>query len=291
MLKLQTHIFMVLLVGCGTQLSCSLSAYAGELGEIRSSVEGSDSSRSDEDEDPPRRKRRRRRSHHHHDDDDSSDFFTELIGPPVFFAVSAPWWGPAAFVGDSYDRQAALPSYPYQNKHVGYLNFVDDYPHEDPFGFRLTSEYGSNFSGLQRYGGRLQLESAGRFGFDTEWNHWREDLPVGTDTLWLGDANLTFRFAQSERAQFYTGLGMNWMASGGGEMGFNFTYGFDWFPTEPFVIRSVLDMGTLGDADLYHNKTTIGLNYRNLEIFTGYDIIHIGDSTLQGVVGGLVLWF
>lgn len=264
-------------------------ASAGDLGNVCDAAKGD----SDSGESGHKKKRRRRSHDHDHcDNDENSSFFAELLGPPILFTVSAPWWLPAAAVGDDYSMVPEFPHYPYEDGTDGFLVFN---PEQDlvyqGLGGRLTTEYGNDFSGLQRIGGRLQLDTQSRWGLDTEWNHWWEDVSGGRDELWTGDANLIFRFAQSEKIQFYTGLGLNWMGGGSSDVGFNFTYGFDWFPTDPFVIRSVLDAGTIGDADLYHSKTTVGLVYHHLEVFTGYDILHIGDTNLQGLVAGFTLWW
>ncbi|MDA7503538.1 hypothetical protein OAF98_02855 [Planctomicrobium sp.] len=280
------------LIACFMLSPLHTRLFAGDLGDVRESAKGSSSS-DDNESNNKKKKKRRRSSHNHYDDcDDDSSFFSDLLGPPILFTVTAPWWGPAAMVGDDYSSVPEFPHYPYQDGVDGYLIFSpEELATYNGIGARFTAEYGNDFSGLERIGGRVQLDTQSRFGIDTEWNHWREEISGGTDELWTGDANLIFRFAQSEKIQFYTGLGLNWMGGGQSDVGFNFTYGFDWFPTDPFVIRSVLDAGTIGDADLYHSKTTIGLVYNYLELYTGYDILHIGDSNLQGLVAGFTLWW
>lgn len=249
----------------------------------------------DSTKDSNKGKRRSSRSHHHCDDDDpsfSEYLIGEIFGPPIVFTLTAPWWGPVAMVGDDYSVPAEFPHYPYSGENAGYLTFSSDADGQlSGWGMKLSSEYGNDFSGLERIGGRLQLDTQSRLGIDTEWNYWEEELSRGKDTLWTGDVNLIYRFAQSERAQFYTGLGVNWLSGHRGDAGFNFTYGVDLFPAEPIVLRTVLDAGTVGDADLYHNKTTIGLVYKHCELFTGYDILHIGDTNLHGFIGGLTLWW
>lgn len=280
--------FALTLVSLSTILLIVVPVDAGDLGNINEAVK-EESSGSDDSHSGRQKKRRR---HRDHDCDDDSSFFADLLGPPILFTVSSPWWLPAAAVGDDYSQTAAFSSYPYADDHSGYLLFdFEEAVQQEGAGFRLSTEYADDFSGLQRIGNRLQLDSQSRFGLDTEWNYWREEIATGYDEIWTGDANLVFRFAQSETAQFYTGLGMNWLGGSESDVGFNFTYGFDWFPAKPWVIRSVLDAGTLGSADLYHNKTTVGLCYQHVELYTGYDILHIGDTNLQGFVAGFTLWW
>ncbi len=271
--------------------------FAGDLDNVRGSAKGSNSKKATatdddgDDDDRPKKKRKRRRHNDYCDDED--DAIVSFSGMIFFYAVASPWIVPPAMLGDDYADVVQFSDFPYDNGHNGFLELVTlDETAQNTNSFRLTTEYGTDFSGLERFGGRLQLDNISRLGLDTEWNYWQEDVTGSRhDTLWTGDANLVFRFAQNEHAQFYTGLGLNWLSGGQTDVGFNFTYGFDWFPTEPFVIRSVLDAGTIGGADLYHSKTTLGLVYEHVEIFTGYDILHIGDTNLQGLIGGVTFWW
>ncbi|MFO1046011.1 MAG: hypothetical protein U0941_29890 [Planctomycetaceae bacterium] len=139
-----------------------------------------------------------------------------------------------------------------------------------------------------RYGGRLLVESSNRFGIDTETNCWTESLNSGNSQLWIGDANLVYRFAQSEITQCRAGIGVNWMAdSAGAEAGFNFTYGFDWFPRKPWTISTTFDAGTLGGSSLFHNRTTAGVMLGPVEAFAGYDYFKVGSTNFHGPVAGL----
>lgn len=259
---------------------------AGVLDEVRGEV------RDDDDEPKPKKKRGRSRSDHDHCDDDPPGFFEQLIGNTLLFGATAPWWGPRLALADD-GGWAAFPPAPYAQGHPGYL-VIDPI---DPAGtagwtLRLSSEYGTNFDDLDRIGTRLVVDTSSRFGFDAEWNQWIESTPAVTDDLATGDFNLVYRFAQHERLQFHSGLGMNWLADdAGSDFGVNFTWGVQAFPRDPFVFDAVLDVGSLGDAFLLHFRTTAGVVWGPAEIFAGYDRQHIGDATLQGVLAGVRFWF
>ncbi len=223
-------------------------------------------------------------------DEESSSF---SIGTnAIWFGVTAPWSIPRSLVGDK-DEVLWMAEYPYANDRDGY--FVTDESKQDwskPWSGRFLAESGTDFDGLQKHGGKLRLDTSSRWGLDTEWNFRRESLSSGHDTLWNGDANVIYRFAQSQRAAFYTGLGVNWLSDRlGGNAGFNFTYGADFFPADPWVLSGSIDWGTLGHATQFHGRATVGVMLNRLEVFTGYDYLRIGGTSLPSFVAGVQLYF
>jgi hypothetical protein len=108
----------------------------------------------------------------------------------------------------------------------------------------------------------------------------------------LGDTNLTFRFAQTERMQMYAGLGFRMQTDRyDTRFGFNFLYGGDVFLSDPLVLSASLDVGNLSSDLVVHGRATVGLNYKRWEVFGGYDFLRIGSVNLQGPMLGLRLWF
>ena len=139
----------------------------------------------------------------------------------------------------------------------------------------------------------LLVEGTWRWGIESDVRHIHEEwLPAGQDELWLGDANVLFRFAQSESVQMRTGLGVNFLNDPiGTDFGFNFTYGGDWFPVQPLVVSGELDAGTLGSSHLYHLRGTIGANWNISEVYVGYDYYDVGRTQIAGLVAGVRLWY
>jgi len=132
-----------------------------------------------------------------------------------------------------------------------------------------------------------------RFGLDTEMSFLEENLPDGgRDQLWLGDCNLVFRFAQSEHVQWRTGIGFNWLDDPAEtDFGFNFTYGFDWFPARPWVVSSTIDWGTLGRAEQFRFRTTAGALLWGLESYVGYEYYDLDRTQMNMLIGGVRVWF
>jgi len=224
----------------------------------------------------------------------------------VGVVVAAPYFGPYLILQDDYQQRAKFLPYPYSHDYPGYLwrsscwpDEQDDSadfghpPHVQPWSLRFGVEDGNDFDGLNRVGLRFTLDTMWRLGFQTNWNYLSDHFGAGlNDQTWLGDSALTFRFAQNEWINFYTGLGArvltdphttNW--------GFNYVYGFDSFPKKPWIISGLFDTGNVGSAWIWHGRGTIGASFKHCEIFTGYDFMRVGSVNVQGPLVGLRLWF
>jgi hypothetical protein len=137
------------------------------------------------------------------------------------------------------------------------------------------------------------IDTAWRIGFDTSFDRREEELSsTAEDELWTGDMNLLIRFAQNELIQVRAGVGANWLADDtGDDWGFNFTYGGDVMPLRPFILSGEIDWGRLGEAGLFHGRGTVGVEYRHVEVYTGYDYFDVGGTQIHGWVAGTRLWF
>ncbi len=197
-----------------------------------------------------------------------------------------------ALLNDSFSTQGHFRPYPYDNT-PGYM--VDD---SSPvpgrsFAVRLDADYVEAFDHLDMINGHILVSTASRFDFDARIQHLGETMPNGpNDELWIGDCNVMLRFAQGAAAQFRAGLGINWLNDPSQtDLGFNFTYGVDLFPTQPFILSTVIDAGTLGHAGLFRFRSTAGVAYKRLEFYTGYEYTDIGRTHWNGLIGGVRLWF
>ena len=227
-------------------------------------------------------------------DDDDDNWFGSLFWKAGVAIVGAPIWIPVTIAHDDYSSAGYFPEYPYQDGIDGYM-MIDPWLPSIPFSHSLQvrTEYADDFDSISRIGTRILFDTTTRFGIDSEVNYWRESLGGGQhDDHWTGDANLVFRFAQSERIQMRTGLGVNWLADEvGSDFGFNFTYQGDFFPAEPWIISAEVDLGSLGDETLVHARITTGLQWHRAEVFIGYDYFEVDQTELSGLVSGVRLWF
>lgn len=232
--------------------------------------------------------------HHHHwydEDDEYEDSLSELYGTLLFYAVASPFYLPRAALGDD-GADGYFPKFPYRK---GDYFMMIDQQHQQPRRYlgRIRMEYCENYQNLWRLGGQIQFETTSRLGIDTEAHRFEEYLGGGrTDYLWLGDCNFTYRFAQSERAVWRAGIGFNWLDDPiKTNYGFNFTYGFDLYPSRPWVFSTEFDIGTLGKSDLFRFRTTAGVMIHRAEAYVGYEYLDIADTTFNGLITGIRIYF
>ncbi|RCS54706.1 hypothetical protein DTL42_06150 [Bremerella cremea] len=192
---------------------------------------------------------------------------------------------------------------------LGHSEYFSDYPYQHDFGYMLVGdewygigkfnsvrasvEYGSDFSGLSRIGTKVLVEGNRRWGLDTQWDEYFENVPGGgTDQLTLGDINVTLRYFQAYHGQLRFGLGANILADEQGtEAGINFTGGYDAYLGKPWIWSSEFDVGKVGSAGLFRFRTTVGVNWKHIEAYTGFQYTNIEGAELNGFVSGLRVWF
>jgi hypothetical protein len=230
-----------------------------------------------------------------------------LAGLGAAATVTSPIWLPCVITGDDYSTRGYFHTAPYVSDKSPYMTVVPSMfnPLENQgsdveapdllrwWSLRLSVEDGDDFRGMNRAGVRLAFDTTSRFGFVTNWNVLTEQLDNGgTDNGVLGDTDLTFRFAQCDWMQMYAGVGLRVLTDRyDSQFGFNFLYGADIFPVKPIILSTSLDVGNLSDNFFIHGRGTLGANYRNCEVFGGYDFIRMGGVNIQGALVGVRIWF
>jgi len=242
--------------------------------------------------------------HFHEAEDEEDDSWEELksdltiIGAiaAVFGATavaSSPFWVPRGVIHDD-GTMGYFQKYPYEDG-GGFMRLEGDPPFEPwNYSLRFSSEYGYDFDSVSRVGANVHLETTSRWGIDSD-VHWFDEHDHGgmpVDDFLVGDFNLIYRFGQSHHAQWWTGIGMNWLDDPlSTEYGFNFTYGADVFVGKPWVLSGVLDYGRLSDDDFFHGRLAIGANWRVVETFVGYDFLNTSSREHDTVMIGLRTWW
>lgn len=225
--------------------------------------------------------------------DDNWDGGLILTGLGVAaIGATAPFWGPPALIGDSHYIDGYFPRYPYKNR-GGYMWIGEPVGEVYVVGVRARSDYGTNFGRFNWVGGNVLVESTLRLGGEADFRVLSENgHGAAADSLTLGDANLFYRFAQSDQFQGRSGIGVNYLADQhDSNYGFNFTYAVDWYPVKPVIVSAELDLGWLGEESLFHFRLTEGLSWKYGEAFVGYDYYDVGTFQAGGLVAGVRLWF
>ncbi len=268
-------------------------ANAQQLGAMKAAAAGSGSSSNSDSSRSTSKRKYSRDDEHDCDDDVAMTGLTELSNKVILAALSSPFTIPRAVVTDADWNAIEFPVFPYSEDRTSPLG--DLFGDTEPSDWQtvLRGQYGDDFDGLSHASGRLLLDNWTRFGIDTEFFYRHEDLPAsGSDQLWTGDANIVYTFAKGELGQFRTGIGVNWLAGAGqSDSGFNFTYGGELYPAEPFVITGDIDWGRIGDASLFHGRANIGITRNGWGLFTGYDYFSIGKTDLHSWINGFELRF
>ncbi len=280
-----------------TIVVCATGAHAaGKLSRVRKSVrtpkpKSSSSSSSSSS------------TSHSSSDDDDDGIFDEVFGVALLYTLGSPFYLPHWAMGDDFHNRGYFLDHPYANGREGYMvihpplaegqDRAPQPPETNNWSMQFAIEDSYDFDGLNRTSFHLQVDSGFRLGGETEWTYLYEDLGGGDDDeMVMGDINVTFRFAQNEHVQMRAGLGMRVMADDiGTEAGFNFTYGIDIFPADPLVISGSIDLGTLGEASVFHGKVKVGAMLDRFEPYIGYDYLRIDDVEIHGPTVGLRLWF
>jgi hypothetical protein len=272
----------------------------GVLQAMRTDVRVPDASPAAEDGQPDpapdKSKKKSRRKWSDADDDEDHSWPAELLAVAALAAgcaVTTPIWGPRYLLDDTGEL-GFYPRFPYEEELPGYVMIDPEVPITAfPWSTRLRGEYGDSFDDVSYVNGHLLFETTSRFGADADANYRWETAAAGShDSLWTGDTNLLYRFAQSEHWQFRAGAGASWIAdSAGVDWGYNLTYSCDWFPRRPWILSAEMDWGEVGHAHLVHLRATIGCQFHGVEFYTGYDYFDLGRRPLSGMVGGLQFWF
>jgi hypothetical protein len=303
-LPCRLHLPGLLLTYCFLLFLLPSELAAQSLQQLRDEVRNADleSSSDDDDDDPSPRKKHTRDSYDGHsacDDIDDDCGLTQSLATVAGWVITMPYWGPVKWTNDSYAKTGYFPAFPYQHD-FGYMMFNPEEAHgvpgprqPFPWAVRARTDYGTNFSGLDWIGGHVLVESTPRMGLESDFRFYQDNVGTGQpDSAWLGDANVFFRFAQSEQVQMRSGIGINYLSDRQqSDIGFNFTYAGDYYPIKPWVISGEFDWGLLGDEQLLHVRMTTGLQYGGLEAFVGYDFLDIGKFQTNSLVGGLRIWF
>ena len=228
---------------------------------------------------------------HYYEGDDSTDelelfFLSNMVAAWV---LSLPVTVPRTIFGDD-QTPGGFIKYPFARAHTGsmMMNPMQGDAVESSH-LRIRVDYADNFIAQQKISTHFIFELRNRLGVDASFDYLRENVGVGQhEQLWVGDVNMVWRFAQAENAQMRIGLGMNWQRTFvGTENGINFTYGGDFYLSEPQVISADLDWGRLGSAGLFRIRTTYGRQIARAKIYVGHEYLSIGDFKKNFLITGM----
>ncbi|PCJ61330.1 MAG: hypothetical protein COA79_07040 [Planctomycetota bacterium] len=229
---------------------------------------------------------------HHHHNSSSDDVVDSFLFELAWYTILSIYGIPHHYIDSG--ESASFSKYPYHPDELsqGYLTINE--PDTSTF-FSLHTSLESKFyaDNVVGYGTHLNFYSAFRIDVLTDYTYLTENIDDDeTSSLTLGSANLTIRFAQNEFIQMRSGLGINFLLDKeSSTSGINFIYAIDLYPVKPIFFSLRFDGGALGSAGYARLRGLIGVTYKHFEINTGFELIGIGDESLNGVILGFKITF
>ena len=220
-----------------------------------------------------------------------------------------PWLGPRRLLGGSTYRDSAFPLAPYADDADGYVRIAGISPPahladvaksngagETLLGrgsaMRVWAEGGAADLTLARGSAGFLWSGAHRLELSGEVRMFYEKLSATqSDRLWIGSIGAHYVFAQSERAQLRSGLGLRVMPDGNDQfMGAYFSYGMDLYPMRPLILSVNGDIGGLNGAAVGTLRATLGAIVDQVEVYGGYEGFWLGDVDLSMALLGARIW-
>ena len=162
-------------------------------------------------------------------------------------------------------------------------------------GARLAAEGSYLYRGLVRSGVSGRLGTA-RLDVDSQLSFYLQT--PARDALYLGDTTLNFAPVVLPQLVWRVGLGARYMLDarlpGAGPReyaaGWNVSTSLDAFPGKPWVLSARVDRGMLYQTPVWRARATVGMIYRRVELFAGYDHTQVEKVSLGGPLVGLRAW-
>lgn len=224
-----------------------------------------------------------------YDSVEADSFFMEIFGPILSYIFISPYSVPYTFWDDGFDTHLCFHPYPYYSTEKGYLTESDDLK---GLAFDLSSAYKIYRGDVYGVGLNFKARTNFRFEVHADYNYLEEKLDNGTkDSLYLGNINVLYRFAQNERLLMHSGLGLNILHDKEDKFGFNYNYSLEAYPFKPMYLAIGVDLGLLGGASYVRFRTMVGVVYRSYEVNIGFESYNIGDTSLEGLIFGFKMYF
>lgn len=161
---------------------------------------------------------------------------------------------------------------------------------------RLRADALTDFSGTTRFGGQLVATTWLRAALDAEAYSWKTDAPADPDRrlsgdFVSGDANIVANVVSHPRGTARTGLGAAWVVDDAGEAHFGpqGTVALDANLLGPATAGFEIDLGQIGDDDLFRWRAEFGWVFGGAEVRTGYDKLSLGDEDRGGWFASFLL--
>ena len=278
------------LLMCCFFLSGMVSAEGGNLQKFEDEMSKS-SSQAPMADPPSEDQNSRREEHHHHGRDEPSDeecdadtCGDDLGGLLAELILGAPFVGPALLIGDHYDHTYGL-AYPYE-KSRGYLA-----PNGKSWLVRAETSRIWSTHDTPAWEGGLSLYTSRRFGLDTSYTRYSENVGDDLHSLAFLDVVPTFSFARTEKWDWQVGAGYESVQGSEHHDRLKLTYNVKYFFAHNF--RLDVDLGTslASGNTVFEVSPGLAYHWNRFEIKAAYQRRSISDVVLEGPQVSLAVWF
>lgn len=230
-------------------------------------------------------------------EDDDTDCSSEFalgcaLGWAMFQIVFSPWTVPRLFDQPAFDRYAAYPfaDGPY---------FLRSSAAASPTATRrallnLSAEGGYLREGVVPTTVSLRAYLPARFELSGAISLLHDVVAQPVQRATMAYAHLTYRFAQTRRVAFRTGVGARLFFANAPRTGVDLFYGVEGYFARRGTLRVDLHGGTLGTGGLLAARATVGVMLKRVELYAGYDHAAVygpSHETLSGPLLGARAWF
>jgi hypothetical protein len=238
-----------------------------------------------EDQDSHRDEHHRQREDDQSDEECDADYCGHGLGSlSALFVLGAPFVGPALLIGDHYDKTYGL-AVPYESGR-GYL-----VPTGKSWLVRAETSRIWSTHDTPAWEGSVSLYTSSRFGLDTSYTRYSENVHDDINTLAFLDVVPTFSFARTEKWDWQVGAGYESVQGSDHHDRLKLIYDVKYFFAKHF--RLDVDLGTslASGSTAFEVSPGIAYHWDRFEIKAAYERRSVSDVVLEGPQVSLAVWF
>jgi len=272
----------------------------GKLGKLEEEVDKKEADEADKDEDSEKKEEN---STNNSEESSNSSDVVEDVGAFLklleysFYAVvvvvagvyvvliNAPGEDSLLYLGDY--SNCYFSQYPYISSEEGLFSQVIG----KRFSVNISGHYFYDESNLTGYGVRAKYSPHPFFNAELHFSDLTEKLETREDHLKLYNVFINYNRLRLERWAFWWGLGLKGLQGDKTYNGFAFNIGAEIYPVRPISIGINYSGGFISGNYVPEFFGALNLHLYRFAIFAGYQYWSAGSAKIDGLVGGMKVFF